>query len=382
MNNSFYKDLPSFSNFDEVMKNERYLPLPDDWFVSVSDVINSTGAITEGRYKMVNMAGASVISAVMNELGGKPFPFIFGGDGAGFAIPGSCRKGVERVLAACPVWSTEEIGLSLRAAVVPITDIRRAGLDVTVARFQASSEIGYAMFSGGGLAWAEAQIKAGTYSVVQAPPGGRPDLTGLSCRFKPLKARNGEILSLLVLPTQDGATGAFASLVGQVLDILEQASGRQGHPVAPEGLRFVWPPQGADIECKTPGLDQTGRSRLSILLEHLVPWILQLTRTRISRFGPVSYRRDTAGNTDFRKYDDGLKLTVDCPAETIAELETMLEAARTAEIARYGLHRQDNALMTCIVPSAFTRDHMHFVDGGAGGYTKAAEMLKAERPDG
>ena len=380
MNNSFYEDLPSFSIFDEVIENDRYCPLPDDWFVGVSDVINSTGAIAEVRYNIVNMAGASVISAVMNELGGLPFPFIFGGDGAGFAIPGSFRDRVERVLAACQVWSSEEIGLFLRAAVVPVPDIRQAGRDVIVARFQASAEIGYAMFSGGGMAWAEAQMKSGIYGVAAAPPGTRPDLTGLSCRFRPLKARNGKILSLLVLPVDGGAPASFAALVGDILDTLERTTSRQGHPVAPEGPRFVWPPQGMDIETRTPGTSQNGRSRFSILMEHLIPWLLQLSRTKLKRFDPVAYRRDTAGNTDFRKYDDGLKLTVDCPAETIDELERLLVAAETEGIAHYGLHRQESALMTCIVPSAFTRDHMHFVDGAAGGYAKAAEMLKAARP--
>ncbi len=380
MNISFYKNLPSFSDFGEVVEKDRYFPLPDDWFIGVSDVINSTAAIAEGRYKMVNMAGASVISAVMNELQDLPFPFVFGGDGAGFAVPASFRDHVERVLAACQVWSLETIGLSLRAAVVPVADIRRAGHDVTVARFQASSEIGYAMFSGGGLAWAEAQMKSGQFGVVAAPPGTRPDLAGLSCRFRPLKARNGEILSLLVLPVGGGAPASFATLVGDLLDVLERATNRQGHPVAPEGPRFVWPPQGLDIEAKTPGTDQKGRAHLAILLEHLVPWLLQLTGTKMKRFDPAGYRRDTAGNTDFRKYDDGLKLTVDCPAETIDELEKLLRAAQAAGIARYGLHRQESALMTCIVPSAFSRDHMHFTDGATGGYTKAAEMLKAAGP--
>ena len=377
---SFYKNLPSFSNFDEVIENDRYFPLPDDWFIGVSDVINSTAAIAEGRYKMVNMAGASVISAVMNELGDLPFPFIFGGDGAGFAAPEPFRDRIERVLAACQVWSSEEIGLSLRAAVVPVADIRRSGHDVTVARFQASSEIGYAMFSGGGLGWAEAQMKAGAYGVAAAPLGTRPDLTGLSCRFKPLKARNGEILSLLVLPADSAESATFAALLGDILNSLARANSRQGHPVAPEGPRFVWPPQGLDIETNTPGAGQKGRSRLSILLEHLVPWLLQLTGVRMRLFDPATYRRDTAENTDFRKYDDGLKLTIDCTAETIDEIERLLIFAQRAGIARYGLHRQKSALMTCIVPSPFTRDHMHFVDGAAGGYAKAAEMLKAASP--
>lgn len=382
MNISFYKNLPSFSNFDKVVEKHRYQPLPEDWFIGVTDVVNSTIAIAEGRYKMVNMAGASVISAVTNELGEDPFPFVFGGDGAGFAIPGAERERIAEVLAACQIWSSEELGLSLRVALVPVSNIRQAGHDVTVARFQASTEIGYAMFSGGGLAWAEAQMKADNYMVAPAAPGTRPDLTGLSCRFRPLKARNGHIVSLLVLPVDGAETAPFAALLGDILDTLERAAGRQGHPVAPEGPRFVWPPQGLAIETKTPGTNQQGRSRLSIMMEHLIPWVLQATRTRIKRFDPAAYRRDTTANTDFRKYDDGLKLTVDCTTETIEELERLLVAAQSAGIAQYGLHRQENALMTCIVPSPFTRDHMHFVDGAAGGYTKAAEMLKAKRKNG
>ncbi|MDA1323513.1 MAG: DUF3095 family protein [Proteobacteria bacterium] len=59
MKNSFYKNLPSCSNFDDVIEKDRYFPLPDDWYIGVSDVMNSTAAIAEGRYNMVNMASAS-----------------------------------------------------------------------------------------------------------------------------------------------------------------------------------------------------------------------------------------------------------------------------------------------------------------------------------
>jgi hypothetical protein len=45
-----------------------------------------TKAIAEGRYKAVNMAGAAVIAAVTNALEGREFPFVFGGDGASFAV--------------------------------------------------------------------------------------------------------------------------------------------------------------------------------------------------------------------------------------------------------------------------------------------------------
>ncbi len=59
MKNSFRENLSSFLIFDEMNENDRFYPLPEDWFVGASDVMNSPGAITEGRYKMVNLGGVS-----------------------------------------------------------------------------------------------------------------------------------------------------------------------------------------------------------------------------------------------------------------------------------------------------------------------------------
>jgi hypothetical protein len=54
-----------------------------------------------------------------------------------------------------------------------------------------------------------------------------------------------------------------------------------------------------------------------------------------------------------------------------------LKQAREQGIARYGLHREDEALMTCIAPLPSHSDHVHFIDGASGGYTLAAMQLKA-----
>ena len=104
------------------------------------------------------MAGASVISAILNAVGSRDLPFVFGGDGALVAVPGSAdRNRPGRRWRRCKTWVAEELQLELRAAIVPMGDIRAQGLDVRVARFQASSEISYAMFAGGGASWAEAR---------------------------------------------------------------------------------------------------------------------------------------------------------------------------------------------------------------------------------
>ncbi len=69
-------------------------------------------------------------------------------------------------------------------------------------------------------------------------------------------------------------------------------------------------------------------------------------------------------------------MTVDCAPETVARLRALLEEAAAAGIVRYGLHLQDEALMTCVVPSVLSADHMHFVDGADGGYASAARQLR------
>jgi tRNA A22 N-methylase len=42
------------------------------------------------------------------------------------------------------------------------------------------------------------------------------------------------------------------------------------------------------------------------------------------------------------------------------------------------MHLSDHAVMTCLVVSPTDGQHVHFVDGGDGGYTQAATQLKAQ----
>ena len=247
----FFAAIPAFSDFRSVAQRDRYRPLPDDWIIGTADVVNSTGALADGRYKEVNTVGASVISAVMNLDRNLKFPFVFGGDGASFAVPGNRREAVSEALAACRTWSGEEIGLSLRAALIPIGDIRATGRDVRVARFSPSPHITYAMFAGGGVAWADRRMKEGDYEIPPAPAGTRPDLSGLSCRWKPMTARKGEILSLLVAPGPRATAETFNALIEAIQDMLADPladdTGSGGSPMTQDGPAYDWPPRGLDI---------------------------------------------------------------------------------------------------------------------------------------
>src|SRR6201747_2215992 len=246
----FYSTIPVFRGFTRLMDPSLYSPLPGDWSIGIADVVESTKAIAQARYKAVNMAGASVIAAVTNALEGREFPFVFGGDGASFAVsPGDLDRARE-ALAATAIWVEESLDLVLRVALVPVAAVRAQGLDVRVARFGPSPNLSYAMFSGGGLGWAEAAMKRGEFSVPKAAPGTQPDLSGLSCRFEEIPSARGLILSVLVAPMRNADHRAFRKVIEDVIALVER-SPDAGRPVSPDGPPLKWPPAGMEFEART-----------------------------------------------------------------------------------------------------------------------------------
>src|SRR5882757_6513759 len=129
----FYGTVPVFRGFTRLMEPQLYSPLPDGWSVGVADIVESTKAIAQARYKAVNMAGASIIAAVTNALDGREFPFVFGGDGASLAVAPADLARARDALAATATRVREDLDLVMRVALVPVSAIRAQGLDIRVA---------------------------------------------------------------------------------------------------------------------------------------------------------------------------------------------------------------------------------------------------------
>jgi hypothetical protein len=372
----FYTKIPVFRGFRSLMEPSLYSALPEDWTVGVADIVESTKAIAAQRYKAVNMAGAAVIAAVTNALEGREFPFVFGGDGASFAVAPEDLDRTREALAATAAWVKEDLDLVMRVALVPVSAIRSHGLDVRVARFGPSANLSYAMFSGGGLGWAETAMKQGEFAVAPAPAGTQPDLTGLSCRFEEMPAARGLILSVLVVPARGADPRAFRNAIEDIIELVER-SPDAGRPVPPQGPPLRWPPAGMEFEARAARGGPLLKRRAKVLAFSLFAYVVMRFGIKVGSFVPNLYIRQVVENSDFRKYDDGLRMILDCTPELERELTRRLEAAAAAGIVRYGVHRQDAAMMTCFTPSAMRSDHVHFIDGARGGYASAATALKA-----
>jgi hypothetical protein len=218
----FYEKLPVFRDFAQVADEASFRPLPEDWLVGVADVQQSTKAIKDNRYKAVNMAGAAVIASIANALKGRDFPFVFGGDGASFAVAPDDAALARRALAETATWVKEDLDLDLRIGMATVAEVRAQARDVRVARYMPSVNVSIAMFSGGGMAWADAAMKRGEIAVPPAPAGSHPDLSGLSCRYELIPSQRGQVLSLLVTPGERASAEEFRAVVETVIRIVEK----------------------------------------------------------------------------------------------------------------------------------------------------------------
>ena len=394
MHRDFYAQLPLFTRFEEVSRPANYTSLPGDWSILVADIVASTKFIEAGRYKEVNVVGAASIIAVLNASGNIALPYTFGGDGASILVPEAILAQARQALCGTRRMARDSFGLDLLIAVIPIADVRAAGKDVSVAKFGASRDFAQAMFAGGGVAQAEHFAKnpetRHKYEIIEnTDPEGKADneqagadFSGLECRWQGIQARSGETISLLVQVDRDAETRTQEILDSVLADISAiYGRGSEAQPVSAEQLQLC-----LGKHCVTTELGVRGHGHGAIykaLLAYslrLQTWIADRAMAMRLTVGGVNwgnYKTEVVANTDYRKFDDTLRMVLDSTTDQSARLELALEARRQRRELVYGVHIAKEALMTCLI---FDRrnSHAHFVDGAEGGYAIAAQKMKAQ----
>ncbi|MCY7272750.1 MAG: DUF3095 domain-containing protein, partial [Phormidesmis sp. CAN_BIN44] len=203
----FYFDLPVLTDFVQITDHHNFVPVPDDWLIVITDIVGSTRAIEQGRYKDVNLLGACSIVSVLNVAGAVEVPFVFGGDGASLLIPPTLLEETTRSLRSVQTLAKDEFELSLRVGIVPVGVATQAGHPVDIAKLEISKNYSQAVFMGGGLTYATNLVKdpatAPLYMLSLMEASSPANFLGLECRWQDIPSRHGETVSLLVLATQN-----------------------------------------------------------------------------------------------------------------------------------------------------------------------------------
>ncbi|PVB63211.1 hypothetical protein DCO57_03710 [Labrenzia sp. 011] len=374
--------MPSFSDFSSVGELDGYRPVPDDWYVLAADIVRSGDAVAAGRYKEVNMVGAAVIAAVVNRLGHDRVPFVFGGDGAMLVVPEQDVAAGREALAGVVGLARKVMELELRAAAIPVAHLRVLGGDIRLRKYRLSPGNHLAMILGDGLGIADRILKdpqACLPFAIRQQDAALPPLDGLSCRWEPLPAVNGQIVSLIIKPSGTRSLPEVMDAVAEKLGFNPLTDDSRTRLAEKRRLRFSFPPASLRLEARMSSAGSTLRGWATGLFECLAFVLSTSTGWRIGPLEPQRYMRELSLNTDHRKVGDSLQLVLDLTSDQLAAVESCLETAFGAGFLVYGLHVSDSALMTCFVEDLGNSRHIHFVDGADGGLSLAAEEFKTRQ---
>lgn len=384
MSEDFLDSVPEIERFADVTEPRFYADVPGDWHVILTDVRGSTRAIEAGRYRDVNALGVASIVALRNAMPDLELPYVFGGDGATLLVPESRRAVAEAALRGVRTLAKTAFDLELRVARVPVSELRAANFSVQAARFRTSRHIRLAMLRGSGIASAERWVKdperGAAYAVSEDGPE-EASFEGFECRWQPVPSRRGHIVSLIVLAV-DPSEAERAQSYRHAIETLESSlEDDAGHPISLRGLRLGSLLGGFREEARVRSGEAAGPAHDAAVKnarkKSLIGRALVALGKTAGGFDGSSYPKELIENTDFRKFDEAIRMVLDLSDEQLGRIERELEQLRAEGHIVYGLHRAPSALITCYLRS-YSGDHVHFVDGANGGYALAARQLKAQ----
>lgn len=375
----FYDRVPIIHNFSDVVDNKIYQPLPDDWNIVITDIRGSTKAIKKGQYKQVNMAGASVITAICNAYKDVKIPFAFGGDGSTLAIPNLDTEKINGILKNCTTAVKNAYGLKLAVGCIPMQQIREAGHDVSLAKYSLSNLVHQAIFWGDGIVYAEELIKSpewkiDSYSDVEA------DFSGLECRWNSIPSKKDEIVAMIIQAIPESEEEK-SDLYEQCIKHIENVYGnaKDYSPVFKDQLKLTGKPKNINAELALRTQPSTFWKKIKyafrILYMQLAGWILMKfeIETKYTKWG--DYKQDFIQHADYQKFSDALRLVVSGTVNQRMELQSKLEVLYKQKKIAFGLYPSSGAITTCYVTN-YQGYHVHFIDGSDGGYAKASQDLK------
>lgn len=376
INTNFYTDLEVHdTSISSLIGNkEHFSSIPEDWHVLVADIRNSTHAVQNGNHNQVNLVATGCVIAVLNlaEAHKIAVPFFFGGDGATFLIPGEIREKALSVLEKHNKNTEKNFGFSLAIGSFSVLDIYSENIDLRIARVRANEVLNIPVVLGNGLQYAEDRIKSEQFPVETYLEEAPLNLTGMECKWDKIKPPNKdqEVVSLIVSGCEESDfSRIYSKIMANIDDIYGSVGNRK--PISVKRLKIKAGLQRITDEMKT----KLGRWSLPAFMKSFM----------IAYFGELYLRNTNAGKSYLQKLVElSDNLTLDGRINTVItgnrsqrkKLIAYLDKLENMNLIKYGVHVSEESIMSCYVKDINTDQHIHFIDGGNGGYTKAANQLK------
>ncbi|QYA24735.1 DUF3095 domain-containing protein [Gramella sp. MT6] len=380
-NTNFYSDLivHDLSISSLIGNKAHFAKVPNDWHVLVADIRNSTQAVNNGNHNQVNLVATGCVIAVLNlaEAHKIAVPFFFGGDGATFLIPNEIREKALSVLEKHNNNTKNNFGFSLAVGSFSVAEIYREHIDLRIARVKANEVLNIPVVLGNGLQYAEDRIKNSQYPLETYTEDAPLNLTGMECKWDKIKPPNEdqEVVSLIISGCEESDFSRIYSKIMAKIDEIYGSVGRR-KPISVKRLKI----KAGLQRIKDEMITKLGRWSLPAFLKSFM----------IANFGELYLRNTDAGISYLQKLVElSDNLTLDGRINTVItgnrsqrkKLIAYLDKLEKLKFIKYGVHVSEESIMSCYVKDMSTDQHIHFIDGGNGGYTKAANQLKLKFQD-
>jgi len=375
----FYSDIPELNkSLSSILKNkDSFLEVPDDWHVVLTDIKDSTKAVSEGKHEVVNLVATGSIIAVLNiaHSNGISIPFFFGGDGATLIIPEAIFEESISALKEHQQNTSENFNLFLRVGAMSVSEVKKNDYKLSIAKARINKHFSIPIMLGNGLHYVEKTIKGKQEDLSENKSTQKVlNLEGMECRWDRIKPPEDahQIICLLVKAEDvDKQSGVYSQILEKIETIY--GSHKKRNPISTSGLKLNATLNRISSEMK---VKEGGRSIKFLMKRAFATAVGKYYLTQKEE--GKNYLKSIADLTDTLVLDGRINTVISGIRKQHDELEAFLKSLEDQKLITYGIHRTGESIMSCYVRDRKDQ-HIHFVDGADGGYTRAAGVLKSKK---
>jgi len=377
-NINFYKSIIKKKlPLTQLLKDDSlFYPVPDNWFIVVTDIENSTDAVARGHHNNVNLSATGSIITVLNTVkdinNAIEIPYFFGGDGSTFLVPSTLLNPVIKALNTYSQHTKETVQLNLRVGYMEVKNVYANSISLRITKLRHNKYLTTPVVLGNGLKYAERVIKTKfIVSDIDSKENLELNLEGMECRWEEIYPNKTEkkVVCLLVDCDDEALQAEVYGTIMKAIDVIF-GNLEKRNPITALKLKL-----NTSIEkIRQEMYAKIGKYKRSYLITN---WILTNIGSYYFKYfkSGKQYKVKVAQLSDTIMLDGLLNTVISGTDNQINKLKTILDDLEANNKIIYGLHITHASIMSCYVQDMQER-HIHFVDGTDGGYTSAAIMFK------
>ncbi len=382
INTSFYKNLVVHkTKLKKLLKNEQlFTKVPEDWFIIITDIKNSSIVIERGLHNEVNLAATGSIVAVLNYIKTNKLPevpYFYGGDGVTFLIPGNVHQSILGVLNTHQRHIKQSFNLDLRVGEIQVKDIFKANQKLVIGKIKLNKYLTIPIVLGNGLKYAEHVIKKEYYLHEDNKSNLHVvNLEGMECRWNEIEPPKSiqKVICLLINCSNDQIqSDVYQQIISEIEIIFGDLNKRK--PISVEKLKL----DATIPKIRKEMYARIGKYNFGYMIKN---WLI----TNIGRFyfkyfkEGKEYVYKVSQLSDTIMIDGTINTVITGEQYQIDKLVSFLDTLESKNTITYGIHTTHGCVMSCYVENRKNK-HIHFVDGTEGGYTSAARVFKSKHKE-